>query len=59
MLPTNYAKRITAIKIADTLTKINGISVSNYAIELSNKWAKGEITGTQMKATLISLHKKS
>ena len=58
MSPKNYAKRITAIKVADTLNKIEGVPVSDYARELSEKWAKGEITGSQMKAALIAAHKK-
>ena len=58
MSPKNYAKRITAIKVADTLNIIEGVPVSNFARELSDKWAKGEITGSQMKAALIAAHKK-
>ncbi len=58
MSPKNYSKRITAIKVADTLNKIEGVPVSDYARELSDKWAKGEITGSQMKAALIAAHKK-
>lgn len=58
MSPQVYNKRLAAIKVADTLNKIEGSPVSQYAQELSEKWAKGEITGAQMKAQLISLHKK-
>lgn len=58
MSPKNYSKRITAIKVADTLNKIEGVPVSDFARELSAKWAKGEITGSQMKAALIAAHKK-
>ena len=54
MSPKNYSKRITAIKVADTLNKIEGVPVSDFARELSAKWAKGEITGSQMKAALIA-----
>ena len=57
MSPKNYSKRITAIKVADTLNKIEGVPVSDFARELSAKWAKGEITGSQMKAALIAAHK--
>ena len=55
--PQVYAKRISAIKLADTLNKIEGAPVSEYARELSDKWAKGEITGQQMKKALIDKHK--
>lgn len=58
MSPKDYSKRITAIKVADTLNKIEGVPVSDFARELSDKWAKGEITGNQMKAALIAAHKK-
>ena len=49
-------KRTTAIKVADALNSIEGVPVS--AKELSAKWAKGEITGADMKAALIAKHKK-
>ena len=58
MSPKNYAKRITAIKVADKLNKIEGVPVSDYAHELSEKWNKGEITGSQIKVALIATHKK-
>ena len=54
MSPQIYSKRKTAIKLADTLNNIEGVPVSAYARELSDKWAKGEITGQQMKAALVS-----
>lgn len=44
MSPQVYSKRKTAIKLADTLNNIEGVPVSAYACELSDKWAKGEIT---------------
>ena len=56
--PQVYAKRLSAIKLADTLNKIEGAPVSDYARQLSEKWAKGEITGQQMKEALIASHKK-
>ncbi len=56
MSPQVYAKRKTAIKLADTLNKIEGVPVSDYARMLSEKWAKGEITGQQMKEALIAVH---
>lgn len=58
MSPQVYAKRLSAIKLADTLNKIEGAPVSDYARQLSEKWAKGEITGKQMKEALIASHKK-
>ncbi len=58
MSPQVYLKRKTAIKLADTLNNIEGVPVSVYSRELSDKWAKGEITGQQMKAALIAEHRK-
>ena len=58
MSPKQYQKRLNAIKVADALNKIEGAPVSDYARELSDKWAKGEITGLQMKEALINKKKK-
>lgn len=51
-------KRTAAIKVADALNMIEGVPVSSFAKELSAKWAKGEISGADMKAALIAKHKK-
>ena len=58
MSPQVDTKRRTAVKVADTLNKIEGVPVTEFAKELSTKWAKGEITGTQMKTMLIQKHKR-
>lgn len=57
MINRKISKRITAVKVADALNQIEGTPVSDYARELSDKWAKGEITGQQMKEELIDKHK--
>lgn len=44
--------------VADTLNKIEGVPVTEFAKELSSRWAKGKITGTQMKTMLIQKHNK-
>ena len=51
-------KRTAAVKVADTLNNIEGVPVTAYAKELSAKWAKGELTGAQMKAALLAKHRK-
>ena len=51
-------KRTAAIKVADALNMIEGVPVSAFAKELSEKWAKGEITGADMKDALIAKHKR-
>ena len=56
--PQVETKRRSAVMVADTLNKIEGVPVTEFAKELSSKWAKGEITGTQMKTMLIQKHKR-
>ena len=51
-------KRAAAVKVADTLNNIEGVPVTAFAKDLSDKWAKGEITGAQMKAALLEKHRK-
>jgi len=51
-------RRITALKTADAINAIEGVPVSRYAQGLSRSWAKGEITGTQMKQALWASHIK-
>ena len=58
MSPQIEIKRQTAVRVADTLNKIEGVPVTEFAKELSSKWAKGEITGAQMKTMLIQKHKR-
>ncbi len=55
MSPTEI-KRKNAIKVADALNSIEGVPVSDYAKELSEKWARGEITGEDMKNALLKKH---
>lgn len=50
--------RLEAAKLADAINKIEGVPVSSYAKKLSKQWVRGEITGEEMKAALISVHKK-
>lgn len=50
-------RRIAAVKTADAINAIEGVPVSNYARALSSRWAKGEITGAQMKEALLASHK--
>lgn len=56
--PQVETKRHTAVMVADTLNKIEGVPVTEFAKELSSKLAKCEITGAQMKTMLIQKHKK-
>lgn len=51
-------RRIAAVKTADAINAIEGVPVTDYAKTLSKCWAKGELTGDQMKAALIASHKK-
>lgn len=51
-------RRIQAVKLADALNAIEGVSISAYAQTLSRCWANGELTGEQMKEALLASHKK-
>ena len=51
-------KRIAAVKSADAINAIEGVPVSNYARALSKSWARGELTGAQMKEALLAYHRR-
>ncbi|MHB9143025.1 MAG: antitoxin VbhA family protein [Paludibacter sp.] len=51
-------RRLEAAKLADAINKIEGVPISAYAKKLSTQWVRGEITGEEMKAALISVHKR-
>ena len=51
-------KRIAAVKTADAINAIEGVPVSNYARALSKSWARGELTGAQMKEALLAYHRR-
>ena len=48
-------RRVQAVKLADALNSIEGVPVSDYARMLSACWARGELTDTQMKETLLEI----
>ena len=50
-------KRLAAVKTADAINAIEGAPVSDYARRLSASWARGELTGEQMKTALLASHK--
>lgn len=52
------SRRIQAVKLADALNTLEGVSVSDYAKELSRQWANGEISGEEMKSLLLEHHRK-
>ena len=58
MSPQEINRRRIAVKTADAINKIEGAAVSTDARILSEKWVRGELTGAQMKAALISKHTK-
>lgn len=49
-------RRTAAVKTADAINAIEGVPVSGTALRLSEQWAKGEITGEQMKAAILARH---
>ena len=58
MTAKQISRRIAAVKTADAINAIEGVPVSDYARILSYRWARGELTGEQMKAALLASHKK-
>lgn len=58
MTAKQFHRRIAAVKTADTINAIEGVPVSDYARTLSLLWAKGDLSGEQMKAALLASHKK-
>ena len=58
MTAKQISRRVAAVKAADAINAIGGVPVSDYARMLSRLWAKGELTGEQMKAALLASHKK-
>lgn len=59
MSPELKARRLAAVKLASAVNRIEGVPVSIQAKKLSARWARGEISGAEMKATLIAKHKQS
>ena len=57
MTAKQLSKRIAAVKTADAINAIEGAPVSEYARKLSASWARGELTGEQMKTALLASHK--
>ena len=58
MTSKQISRRIAAVKTADAINAIEGVPVSNYARMLSRSWARGELSGEQMKAALLASHRK-
>lgn len=58
MTAAQISRRIAAVKTADAINAIEGVPVSRYAKVLSRSWARGEITGEQMKQALLASHAK-
>lgn len=58
MTAVQINRRIAAVKTADAINAIEGVPVSRYAQILSQSWARGEISGAQMKQALLASHAK-
>ena len=51
-------RRAEAVKLADNLNSMEEVPVSAYPKEFSQSWVTGELTGEQMKTTLLAFHKR-
>lgn len=58
MSPQMQYRRLAAVKLANAINKIEGVPVTPQARKLSAQWARGEISGLEMKAALIAAHKR-
>ena len=58
MSPVEFQKRKRAVKIADAINGIEGGPVSEFAKDLSDKWAQGTISDSQMIEMLVNAHRK-
>lgn len=58
MSPIEIQKRKKAVKIADTINGIEGVPISDFAKELSDKWVLGTISDSQMIEMLVNAHRK-
>jgi hypothetical protein len=58
MSPQDYSRRLNAVKLADAVNKIEGVPVTENARRLSAQWARGEITGDDMKEALLNKHRR-
>ena len=59
MSPVEIQKRKRAVRIADAINSIEGVPVSVYAKELSEMWAQGIISSSQMKEMLLKVHREA
>ena len=58
MSSTEIKKRKRAVKIADAISNINGVPISDFAKELSQKWAEGTISDSEMIEEIVNSHKR-
>lgn len=58
MTNQEHIRRVAAVKTADAINAIEGCPVSEYAKKLSACWARGELTGDQMRQALLLSHRK-
>ena len=57
MTVKQLSKHVAAVKTTDEINAIEGTPVSAYARQLSASWARGELTGEQMKTALLASHR--
>lgn len=57
MDPKTRKRRIAAVKAADAINAIEGAPVSDYARDLSIRWANGEISGEEMQSSLLRYYR--
>ena len=58
MPPHTNSRRLKAVKLAYAVNKIEGVPTTENARRLSIQWARGEITGEEMKSSLLTKHRR-
>lgn len=58
MTPQESYRRAKAVKLADSINRIEGAPVSPATKLLAARWVRGEITGAEMKATVLATHRQ-
>jgi len=58
MPPHTDSRRLKAVKLAYAVNKIEGVPTTENARRLSSQWARGEITGEEMKSSLFTKHRR-
>lgn len=55
---TEEKRRERALKLANVVSKTEGVKTTEEAEKIFKEWEQGKITGEEMKEKILQLHKK-